>query len=58
MDEAIRTLRLPYTYTLVRTELEKQEMRQKLGMMTADIIEGIRDEILDHAARLWLKDKT
>ena len=54
LTEAHQTLSLPYTYDLIRVDPAKKSARVQLGMMTAEIIEDIRDQLMDEVVRRWL----
>lgn len=50
INEAITTLNIPYTYTLLRNVTpEKANARKTLGMMSAEMLVNMRDELLEKA---------
>jgi len=54
LDNAIRALILPYTYAISGIDRERQEARHKLGVMVADILVDMRDDLVEHAVSAWL----
>lgn len=55
LNDAIFSLRLPYTYELIeRISPEKKQARQTLGFAAVEMIELIRDKVLDAAIRDYL----
>lgn len=57
LNDACSTLRLPYTYSLVRVPPAKQAARKQLGTMSVEIIQDMRDEVLEEAVRRYLESR-
>lgn len=53
LNDAIHTLRLPYTFTIT-AEGKTAEARKQLCSMTVDITEKIRDELLRAGIRQYI----
>lgn len=52
LNNAINTLRLPYTYTITATG-EKAKAREEVGKLAAGMLENIRDEMIHTAVLRW-----
>jgi hypothetical protein len=53
LDEAIDTLKLPYTYEIMTGDAKKIAARRQLGGMSAEILETMRDELYSAGTKAW-----
>lgn len=57
LDDAIRTLKLPYTFDLIKTDPDKRAKRQMMASLVVDLLETMRDEILYAATLQYLRSR-
>lgn len=53
LDEAVRMLKLPYTYTITTRDPNKVNARKTLGGMSSEVLESMRDELIRAGIQRW-----
>ncbi|MBA2706046.1 MAG: hypothetical protein H0U60_19585 [Blastocatellia bacterium] len=53
LEDARRTLSLSYTYEIIQQTQPKVAARKQLGMMSAEILEVMRDEMIQAGIEEW-----
>lgn len=57
LNDAARTLELPYTYELTSIPPEKRNARRQLGTMSAEIVKAMRNELMHVACVQYLRSR-
>ena len=55
MEEAIDTLKLPYSYEITTNDPKKVAARKQLGSMSLEVLLTMRDELFSAGAQEWLR---
>jgi hypothetical protein len=53
LEASIAYLKLPYTYEVTTSDKKKIDSRRMMGTMSAEVIEIMRDELIEAGIQAW-----